>query len=707
MKLRSLILVLVCIAGLWPAISAQGSGKGGNEQWCTLFGTVDANATRLYFELRGWPQDLQGFNVKRRKAGGNWSQLNGSVIRPEVNYNKDWKNLGMNESQIAQAKQTYTVYFQEGEAYSLSKENLLSALKSAGGPQSGDRIKMKKDFNMVMIIGMGYIDNTGKTGDGYEYGLFYVQDNGTERSEPLSLFVPQQFDAEGTTFAEDVEVNRLDKGVTLTWKCARSLESAASINGFVVYRKGKSGKFQKVQLSPLGKTLSDGEHGIWRFNDAEMDNTKDHSYKIVPVDMFQNELPETELAYTAADFIPVVPPILGEVELVDDVDLKVNWSFPKGSDLSRVKSVEVEFFDRSILAFRGLSGNIPKTTLSYTDKQEKEYSQVYIYRIVTIDMNGHRWPSAEADMLYLGEAKPATPKNLKAKFVKVGQEAFVDFTWDAKTEEEAGTKGYALFADFLSPGNFYKMAEIPLITRNHYRYKIETEGGKPYNFQVAGIGLHGTSSDPAEVSLPIPVLKMPWVQNLKAELQGDFTVKLTWNYNDVKGLRGFKVYMNGKEYAGTKIVKAGMREYVVKKPKTGSGKVAKFQVQAIGEAANSKLSPTQSLYIRNEAYAGKALRPENFVAKRLKVRSDHAHLEWKQQDMGKLDIQGYVLYVDYAVEGAPSRMGSLPLIMSNEYDYKLPDMDRKTYTFRIAPIDNNQKIGPYAEVILDMSKKPE
>ena len=90
------------------------------------------------------------------------------------------------------------------------------------------------------------------------------------------------------------------------------------------------------------------------------------------------------------------------------------------------------------------------------------------------------------------------------------------------------------------------------------------------------------------------------------------------------------------------------------------------------------------------------------------VANDHdqfAKLSWAPVDFEKRGVLGYVLYADYASEGNVLRLSSVPLIKSNEYNYKLKDPLRDSYTFRIAEMRDDRKIGPYAEVSLNIPQR--
>src|SRR5690606_11579854 len=114
---------------------------------------------KLYWEIFEWPEELMGFNVKRKEGEqGVWQQLNTEVISPQVG-ERNWKNVGLNEDQEAHIRKTLTAYFASGSMKSVTSMEMLSRFRQVGGPQAGDRLRMKEEFEIALILGFGFIDN--------------------------------------------------------------------------------------------------------------------------------------------------------------------------------------------------------------------------------------------------------------------------------------------------------------------------------------------------------------------------------------------------------------------------------------------------------------------------------------------------------------------------------------------------------------------
>jgi hypothetical protein len=76
-----------------------------------------------------------------------------------------------------------------------------------------------------------------------------------------------------------------------------------------------------------------------------------------------------------------------------------------------------------------------------------------------------------------------------------------------------------------------------------------------------------------------------------------------------------------------------------------------------------------------------------------------ATLNWNpEENLEEAGLVGYALMVDYAQEGNVRRLNSLPPLSGPEFSYALPSVkDRRQFTFRLAAITKENKLGPFAE----------
>ena len=90
----------------------SGIANAAEKPWLKLHGMVDEGKTKLYWENRDWPSDLYGFDVKRRDLTGTsmWVKLNQEPISPALVRDRDWRNLGLNDTQIQRVEQKFDTY---------------------------------------------------------------------------------------------------------------------------------------------------------------------------------------------------------------------------------------------------------------------------------------------------------------------------------------------------------------------------------------------------------------------------------------------------------------------------------------------------------------------------------------------------------------------------------------------------------------------
>ena len=675
-----------------------------NAQWIKLHGMVENKMVKLYWETHDWPEDLYGFNIKRIEEGTDeWVKLNKEVISPQFNENNYWSNQGMNNEQTAYIKEKFEEYIDLGKVQLVKNEQFLKLLKNAGGLKSGDRIRMKNDFDLAFIAGFGFIDNIDIKDKKYTYGIFYVQDGGKEKAEPEATFSIINTDK----LQIDQTFEKAKKGINISWTMSSKEVRDLGMFGFNIYRSKKGIKSLEIlNKRPLGSVKTENDTLVWNYQDNQADNSKDYIYAIAPVNMFQKEIKRFVKKYNSKKFQILEIPSIDTLHLVNDIQVLVKWrkKFTK-KELKRIKELKVERTESNKLLFKPISNILAGDSYQFIDSIKKEYGKIYVYRLVVVDKNNKKWYSKTKSMLFLGEPKPPKPANARAEFKMIGETPNIVLSWDSKLKNDSLTKGYIISTDELKQGVFLRLASLSIITKNNYTYQLNTNGGREFQFKIIPVSIDGVHGPVAVVKYQVPLINVPSVTDFIVSLTDNSKIKLKWNFPDNTPVKGFNIKMNGKIIATYQDVDSTYREWTITNSEFEKEGVNGFVIQSVGEFSISD-SPRKTLYLKNRAQKMAVLKPENLNATIIKEKNEvNVLLKWNKINFEKEDILGFVLYVDDKEEGILMKQAALPLIKQNEYLFKIKDTGRKRFTFGIAAMNKERIVGYYTKIEVDLSKK--
>jgi hypothetical protein len=668
-----------------------------------LYGSRETGSIRLYWDVFAWPSNLEGFNLKRRMINGDskgeWTALNFDLLSPDIAEKEDWVNQGLSAMQAAELDSALSGYLKRGLLSISSTSEMLSILQANNGLGSGDRIRMKSDFNLALMLDFAFIDNNALDGVEYEYGLYLVR-SGVESAQPIALFstellLPPDY---------QVKFQKLKQGIAINWQLERDQSEARAILGYFLYRRdpGSAGAANLLE-TPLGSYKEVEELLVWRYNDLLTDNRNSHEYGIAYVDMFQKMSDTVWSLYDAEFFKEVDPPIIDSIILIDGQHVKLEWQVPEASS-EKALSFLVELSgdaEPGKWKFESISDTISGSSCEFTDTLFKQFGNIYFYKVALIDKYGRAWYSREKSIFYMGAIKPPRVRGLSAKAEIIEGKALVHLNWDLNSDTL--TQGYLLFSDELHKDTMNELAAIGKLKGPSYTHVIPTAGGRDYTLGIAPLGRYGAVGEMQRVKVYVPLAKMPPLYTISARLDDNLVATIGWDYPNFNELKGFELYMNDKLLAGPEILGTDIREYQVKNIELRKGtSYVEFRMKAIGQGMMTELSQKQSFYLPNiELNNIKA--PDSL---QVELVSDSVNffalLTWKEVDLDSLDYRGYIMYADYYREGSVQLMASLPLITSHSYLYKLPDMSRKNYTLRIAALSNKGEKGRYAQVKLSI-----
>ncbi len=690
-----LLLVISC-----QSLTAQ------EDDWLKIYADAEEDHVKIYWEPKGWPKNLRGFMVMKRQridsiTFSEWKSLTNETIFPATTAERNWENQGLNESQQGILKEKYEYFIENGLVSSLEQEEMLRVLQENNGLGSGDRIRMKNDFELALVIGFACIDNDYDKDTICQYGVFPVY-NTYMAENPASIceLIPT------TGLPLEVKFSRLKSGLSFEWAMSKKEAQNFALMGFYVYKSRKDTlNMDQAATSPLGPYRKTNDSLFWHFIDPLEDNDRDIYYGISFLNMFQEESPPIIKKFIAEKFRPLKNPVITIIELVNDKDIRINWQTDE-ADSSRITTAFIQM-KRSIRNenYTLVSDTLDGSLRSFTDTMPRKYGEVYFFRVKVFDKYGNEAFSNVESIYYMGLIKPPKVKNAKARVLETDSGTYVHITWAPAVQWDSITEGYFIFSDEITPDTFLQLTNIPMINDTAYTHKILNQGGRNYKFRIVAASAHGAKAKPAEVSVYIDLLRLPRVSELNLKLLPANKVLATWEYPEIKGIEGFRLFMNGKLIDESRHLTDTSRAFFIDSIELSENNLVKFQIEAYSKTKASEKSLTQSLLITN--YNPSSLPPPDSLAVSYIVRDSipYAHLQWEQLDLDSAGIQGYILFVDYAFEGSVVRMSSLPLITNNCYYYKLPETaGRKRFTFRIAPMSVDREIGHYAEIILPLNE---
>ena len=540
----------------------------------TLENYSDGKKVKLYWNIHGWPQNVEGFNLKKRIQGTQkWKLLNNSPIRMAISRTRDWSLLGLNEEQKKEILAYIDKKVKNKRFKEVSESSFLEAVQKMGVP-SGARISFKKDFRNVLLNGFGYIDNDHDSSKKYEYALFGVEAGDKEQSSPrviaeVKYFKPDSPDLK--TILTFQAVQRTPKReVVLEWAKKGGDVRKYGFLGYRVYRKEeKAQQWTAVVDYPLGERciegpyysgnekypenrwkLADGKSRVkrWRYKDEEADPQKVYTYAVAPVNMFQVEFVKTETKYDPEDFKPLPPVTFKPLEIVEDKHVKLSWEMDQKA-LKKVQRFEVYAMPGSPLEKPKLVSTLPASTNSYIDKSEKKKKQYYTYMLKAIDIFDREYFSKRQSFVYMRWEKPPKVTGLKARYeIKEPGRGTVYLTWDKKSLDDKVTDRYHIATDNTGKeGVAIWNASLLDLRDNKHSFHIEGEP-RSYTAKVRAVAPQSENcevSEWTEVKIDVGRLELPDpIVRFKMNRNGFF--QADWKYPALKVVKGFRIFADDK-----------------------------------------------------------------------------------------------------------------------------------------------------------------
>ncbi|MBO9703533.1 MAG: fibronectin type III domain-containing protein [Sporocytophaga sp.] len=685
-KIILLILIIIILQSAGQ-VWAQRTGS-------SLRGGETDKVMKLYWETYEWPEHLIGFNIKKQtKASNGWNKLNKEVITPQID-ERNWTNQGLDEEEANNVQQIYLKYISEGKLSKITKGELLQKLQLLGGLKSGDRLNMKQDFNVALILGFGFIDHTYKKSDNASYGLFYVYEDGHESEQAMATFSPEEVKIKPTV---EFSVNK--SKLKLSWSVSEKDYNIAGLYGFKISRKDdKTGIQTNLTEDLIGYQKSDNGKLQWLFFDESAKTSIDYTYTFFPVTILQTQLKPFEHKFKASLFQSMHTPSIDSISIINDTDIQIYWKADSLlSDKKRIKEFYLEKRNVDTLQFTRITKSLDLKHKSYTDTSNLQYGQSYIYRLSVTDKKGKQWPGTPLNIFYTGVKLPTKPDSLKAEFRMILDKPYVHLYWAKSSSKNAA--GFVLQSDEEGSGKLLENLSVPLIKSNEFLYELSGEGGKDYQFRIIPVNERGMRGEGSTAHCKVPLLKLPLFTNISATLNKSNLVELSWDYPKESEVKGFNVLVNDQIIATYEDLPKDSRKYTVQLylPKNAK-KVNVYQVEAIGTVVSRK-SSVAPLYLPSY----KLPQPEKLTISLIKEKGkSYAALSWEYNKEEKNDIKGFLLFADEGAENAFLQVTKGELLKEMKFNYQIKDLDRNSYTFQVSAVSDKGEISPATSITLNI-----
>ncbi len=257
-----------------------------------LTGNVLPDRVELMWLIKGWPEKVDGFLIKRRHRDAfEWRQLSPVPIYPELNRNKNWAMLGLNDEQINACLVLWDDKTSVAKRDSrMTNEQLLKRLR-VYGVSIGDRLAMRADYRNALLFSFGYIDNNPEPD--CEYALFGVDAKGRESREPLAVFDGVERD-ETQYRVRDFSAEVRYAAVVLCFSFPEADYERLDLEGFRVYRRTRAdGNWEVIQHQ---LPAPDPKNGVFYFEVLGSNNARhDADFAVAALAPFELETGRVEL----------------------------------------------------------------------------------------------------------------------------------------------------------------------------------------------------------------------------------------------------------------------------------------------------------------------------------------------------------------------------------------------------------------------------
>jgi hypothetical protein len=592
MQIRILFFIL------FLSISSQLLAQDNN---FLLFGEGREDVVRLFWTPKTWPDNLTGFDVKRRVVNnrnkGDWQLLNATVIFPESSLTKDISNVEKNPAQQQRLVEKRQQLITDKTLFEIPNEKYIELVKDKNN-LIGLSIALGRDYDIALLSGFGLVDRNIPEAKGYEYGLF-PRFNDVSVEAPVSTYTWEYGSKPETVVKMEAsyKVGKSKKQIEVTWVVdVKSYKEHKTLNGFNIYRKSDNTGTKKLNDTPIWINTKE-DKGILFYKDTDINDSTVYTYSAVPVTIFNTEWSGVEMELNLADTPKEIePPKLDDKSQGSNSkrEFLFEWDF-KAENEKFIEGFVMERKKQKDSLFISVSNILPASQRSFIDNQlPAPDGNYYHYRLSAVVKEGtNLW--SNRILIYNKENKhPTAPRNLSGEIITEGDQKFIALKWEGSGDTNA-IKGYKLYSSLPPDTELSWLGNIPLITDTEYKYEIYYTAGE-YNLAVSSINTDGEESDLSPIiSIFSPSRFVPAIRDWTI-IGEDNKVNFKWKYNEeLPDLEGFRIYLNGNLAVDESKLKSDVRQWAYSLDNSGNYSFEIVAITRFGIESKKSLPKTTSI----------------------------------------------------------------------------------------------------------------
>jgi hypothetical protein len=551
----------IVLLSLWLAFTSAWLQKAETQNIkCRFYGEGDKNIVRLMWLPESWPQNLSGFDIKRRHANGEWELLNKTPIIPEMSLQKDLGNVEPSASERERLKDKLKQMIDKGKTKEITNEAYLNRLRTDTNAVYALYVPVAVDYDFALLNGFGLVDRTIKPGEN-EYGLFPII-NGKPSDKPVATYKWTYGTSPDLNVKVTPTVKPAAKGkLQISWTVDAAAYKKLNINGFNVYRKTKGGDLVKLNSTPIWINTNTAQPVASYYDDVK-ENTI-YTYAIVPNSLFGTEGPRTTV-----DFDPAkLPPPVAPPKLYTNPDRKTpgpgiefNWDFEKSGEKD-IKGFILARKGENDKEYKAHTEMLKPETRSYLDTKDLVAGKYYTYRLSAIRKDGAILRSNELLLLYIPTMKPLPPVGLKGTWEQEGDHFYILLEWKPNPKDTLA-KSYHIYASSPPDRTLMWQASIPEQKGISYKYEVFNDYEATYRFAMTAMSRYGQESSLSDsIEVFTPTTLMPDVRIWPFTVDSN-RITLNWDYKTFKDLKGFRLFQDGDMIADEKVLGKDTRKWV-------------------------------------------------------------------------------------------------------------------------------------------------
>ena len=539
MSKKNLLILLVFI--FWQQGYAQ------NPQFKFL-GELHSDFAKLAWIPEHWPSNMTGVYIKRLNSDGSWISISTSEVEPYSSINKDLGNVESLPSEQNRLSEKLKNMIDEGRAKPVTPEQFKEKLTSVANPGASIAMIFAMDYDLMLINGFGLIDRKIDLKE-ITYGIFPVI-NGKIASEPASTLVLSQFKSPDIHMTGKAKVVGNNRQLRLNWEFDLADYRSQNIKGYdIIVEAGNTRR--KLNNNTIWIT-SNKEPGVLTYLTAFPDDQI--TYYAVPISYFNSTGQAQTIDFNPIPYITKIPPPVLTGETTGS-GARLSWKFDHVYD-SLIKNIEVYSWDSD--GYTSIA-ELPSTQREFTVNGGS--SQTQRYRIALKTESGLHVNSNDQIIYFKQQAKIPPPENLQAEIILDSAINKVQLKWDYPDDIEGisfriytmGPDKELIYNSYLSR-NVSSPMDIPV---RSFMSNMET-----YAVQAMDHDRNKSElSNAVSIITPSMRLQTPRI-NAVENINGKPV--LQWGYADsYLDLKGFQVFVNGKQVANENQLLAETRAWPI------------------------------------------------------------------------------------------------------------------------------------------------